>query len=232
MMDKTSDKLFCMITCAIVASLVGFGAMAALMLVGGWTLIQAVFAAAVVWAVLTGVLLLSVCGNVGLTAQESADKARAEMAAARLRVQGAVPASNAVTPRPAPDRTPAKPAAAAPVVAAAEPSPAPAAPAAVETAEVEGTRPQALTAARDGKADDLKQIKGVGPKMEKMCNALGFYHFDQIAAWTASEVAWVDQNLEGFKGRVTRDAWVEQAKTLAAGGETEFSKRVEDGDVY
>jgi predicted flap endonuclease-1-like 5' DNA nuclease len=45
-------------------------------------------------------------------------------------------------------------------------------------------------------------------------------------------VAWVDQNLEGFKGRVSRDDWVEQAKLLAAGGETEFSKKVDKGDVY
>jgi NADH-quinone oxidoreductase subunit E len=82
------------------------------------------------------------------------------------------------------------------------------------------------------RADDLKRIKGVGPKLEKLCNRLGFYHFDQIAAWTADEVAWVDQNLEGFKGRVTRDNWVEQARLLASGGETEFSKKVDKGDVY
>ncbi|WP_371223559.1 NADH:ubiquinone oxidoreductase [Roseovarius sp. 2305UL8-3] len=98
--------------------------------------------------------------------------------------------------------------------------------------ENEGTRPEALSAARDGKADNLKEIKGIGPKLEKLCNAMGFYHFDQIAAWTDDEVAWVNANLEGFKGRVSRDNWVEQAKILAAGGETEFSKRVEDGDVY
>lgn len=96
----------------------------------------------------------------------------------------------------------------------------------------EGTRPAGLDGPRDGVADDLKRIKGVGPKMEKLCNSLGFYHFDQIAAWTADEVAWVDANLEGFKGRVTRDTWVEQAKLLAAGGETAFSKKVDDGDVY
>ena len=96
----------------------------------------------------------------------------------------------------------------------------------------EGTKPSTLTAARDGKADDLKQIKGIGPKLEKLCNKLGFYHFDQVAAWTSDEVAWVDANLEGFKGRVSRDAWVSQAKILAAGGETEFSKKVEGGDVY
>lgn len=96
----------------------------------------------------------------------------------------------------------------------------------------EGSKPATLNAARGGRADNLKEIKGVGPKMEKMLNGMGFYHFDQIAAWSADEVAWVNANLEGFKGRVTRDNWVEQAKILAAGGETEFSKRARDGDVY
>ncbi|SHH26052.1 NADH-quinone oxidoreductase subunit E [Marivita hallyeonensis] len=95
-----------------------------------------------------------------------------------------------------------------------------------------GVKPQALDGPRDGGADDLKQIKGVGPKLEQLCNDLGFYHFDQIAGWTAEEVAWVDENLKGFKGRVSRDNWVEQAKTLASGGETEFSSRVKTGDVY
>jgi predicted flap endonuclease-1-like 5' DNA nuclease len=96
----------------------------------------------------------------------------------------------------------------------------------------EGSKPETLSGPRDGKADDLKQIKGVGPKMEILCNQLGFYHFDQVAKWSDAEVAWVDANLEGFKGRVSRDNWVDQAKTLAAGGATEFSKRVEKGSVY
>ena len=104
-----------------------------------------------------------------------------------------------------------------------------AAPAAVGAAV---TKPAALTAPRDGGADDLKAIKGVGPKLEALLHSLGFYHFDQIAAWTAAEVGWVDENLEGFKGRVSRDGWVDQAKVLAAGGETEFSKKVKKGDVY
>ncbi|MDN5787741.1 NADH-quinone oxidoreductase subunit E, partial [Pseudorhodobacter sp.] len=89
---------------------------------------------------------------------------------------------------------------------------------------VAGTKPKGLKAARGGNPDDLKQIKGIGPKLEKLCNSLGFFHFDQIAGWTADEIAWVDENLAGFKGRVTRDTWVEQAKILAAGGTTEFSK--------
>ncbi|QFT92688.1 NADH dehydrogenase subunit E [Roseovarius sp. THAF9] len=95
-----------------------------------------------------------------------------------------------------------------------------------------GTKPEVLSGPRGGSADNLKEIKGVGPKLEGVLHKMGFYHFDQIASWTDEEVAWVDQNLEGFKGRVSRDNWIEQAKTLAAGGETEFSKRVDKGDVY
>lgn len=96
----------------------------------------------------------------------------------------------------------------------------------------EGTKPALLKKARAGGADDLKRIKGIGPKLEGVCNKMGVYHFDQIAAWSADEMAWIDANLEGFKGRAKRDNWVEQAKTLAAGGETEFSKRVGKGSVY
>ncbi len=35
-----------------------------------------------------------------------------------------------------------------------------------------------------------------------------------LAAWTPAEIAWVDQNLEGFRGRATRDEWVAQARVL------------------
>ncbi|MHA6263993.1 endonuclease [Arenibacterium sp. CAU 1754] len=112
---------------------------------------------------------------------------------------------------------PAPAAKAAPAPKAAEP-----APAATATA---ADAPATLSAARAGGADDLKLIKGVGPKLEILLNTMGFYHFDQVASWTDKEVAWVDQNLQGFKGRVSRDNWVEQAKILASGGETEFSAR-------
>ncbi len=95
-----------------------------------------------------------------------------------------------------------------------------------------GEKPQMLSAARAEGADDLKLIKGVGPKLEKLLNSLGVYHFDQIAAWSAEEVAWVDDNLEGFKGRVSRDGWVEQARILAEGGTTEFASKVRKGEVY
>ena len=101
-----------------------------------------------------------------------------------------------------------------------------------KNSETAGTKPATLDAPRSEGADDLKMIKGVGPKLEKVVNSLGFYHFDQVAAWTSDELAWVDQNLEGFKGRATRDAWVEQAKKLASGEETEFSSRAKKDDIY
>lgn len=98
---------------------------------------------------------------------------------------------------------------------AAAPTPEPEPAYEIPVYEGEPERPSAMDAPRDGKPDDLQQIKGVGPALEKLCHSLGFYHYDQIANWTEAEVAWVDQNLEGFKGRVTRDQWVSQAKTLA-----------------
>ncbi|MCP1335596.1 NADH-quinone oxidoreductase subunit NuoE [Futiania mangrovi] len=87
-----------------------------------------------------------------------------------------------------------------------------------------------LLKAPKGEADDLKKISGVGPKLETLLNEMGFWHFSQIAAWTPENVAWVDARLK-FKGRIERDDWIGQAKILAGGGETEFSKRVEKGDV-
>ena len=98
-----------------------------------------------------------------------------------------------------------------------------------ESAQV---KPATLDTPRAGAADDLKRIRGIGPRLEALCHSLGFYHFDQIAAWTPEELAWVDRHLEGFKGRASRDEWVAQARALAAGEETEFSKRVDKGDVY
>jgi len=100
-----------------------------------------------------------------------------------------------------------------------------------EAGAAPGTKPETLDAPRAGKADDLKMIKGVGPKLEALLHKLGFYHFDQVANWTEDEVSWVDQNLEGFKGRVSRDNWVEQARQLADGKETEFSARAKKGEV-
>ena len=92
-------------------------------------------------------------------------------------------------------------------------------------------RPQAATLAAGEKPDDLKLISGVGPVIEKKLHELGVVKFAQIAAWNDENIAWADGYLK-FRGRIKRDNWVEQAKTLAAGGETEFSKRASKGGVY
>lgn len=75
-------------------------------------------------------------------------------------------------------------------------------------------RPAALAAPRGGVKDNLKQIKGIGPRIEASLNELGIFHFSQIARWSKKNVAWVDQHL-AFKGRIDRENWIEQAKTLA-----------------
>lgn len=91
-------------------------------------------------------------------------------------------------------------------------------------AKAPGKKPRVLKNARRGNADDLKLIKGVGPKLEALLNRLGFYHFDQIANWSEEEVDWVDHHLEGFRGRIKRDQWIQQASILQTGELTEFAK--------
>ncbi len=92
-------------------------------------------------------------------------------------------------------------------------------------------KPEMMAKPRSGGADDLKEIKGVGPALEVTLNEMGIWHYDQIAAWSAAEVAWMDENLPRFKGRVSRDGWPEQAGILAAGGDTEVSQPVAKGDI-
>lgn len=85
-----------------------------------------------------------------------------------------------------------------------------------EAAVTEGEKPaNLLDAPRDGAADDLKKLSGVGPKLEKLLNANGVFHFDQVAAWGEDEIAYMDDKLS-FKGRIARDNWIEQATALAA----------------
>ena len=70
-------------------------------------------------------------------------------------------------------------------------------------------------AARDAGPDALTRIKGVGPKLQERLFAMGIFHLDQIADWTGAETAWIDDNIVGFKGRASRDNWVEQATALS-----------------
>ena len=80
----------------------------------------------------------------------------------------------------------------------------------------------------EGEADDLKLIKGIGPKNEKACNALGIYQFHQIADWTPDEAIWVGHHM-AFPGRIEREHWIAQARLLASGGDTEHSMAVKSG---
>ncbi len=78
-------------------------------------------------------------------------------------------------------------------------------------------KPELLKSPRGGTADDLSLISGVSEALAKELRELGIFHFDQIAKWTAGNVAWFESQLDGFKGRVTRDNWIEQAQKLASG---------------
>lgn len=79
-------------------------------------------------------------------------------------------------------------------------------------------------AGRIGPAGDLKRIRGIGVLIEKKLHSLGITSYEHIANWTASDIDRISQTLD-FKGRIERENWVEQARILAAGGQTEFSRR-------
>jgi NADH-quinone oxidoreductase subunit E len=138
----------------------------------------------------------------------------------KAKEEAAKAAELAKSAAPAP-ASPAAPVPAAPAAPAAAPAPPKPAPAPSKLAELpavgDEAKPELLKAARGGKADDLKLIWGVGPKLEAMLHRMGVFHFDQIAGWTRDNLAWVDQNLEGFKGRAERDDWIGQSKKLATG---------------
>ena len=99
-------------------------------------------------------------------------------------------------------------------VAATTDIPATAAEAPASKAPAPKAEKKATARATDG--DDLKQLSGVGPALEKKLLEAGITTFAQIAAWTAEDVARIDETLS-FKGRIEREGWVEQARTLAGG---------------
>jgi predicted flap endonuclease-1-like 5' DNA nuclease len=142
-------------------------------------------------------------------------------------------------PAPAKPVAVAKPVLVAKPAAKAKPAPAPvavkapepkAAPRIAGEDKVPGKRPVGLAAPRGGKADDLKRIRGIGKQNEGRLHGLGIWHFDQVSAWNAQESLWVGSYL-AFPGRIEREEWIKQAKVLATGKDTEFSKRVAKGMV-
>ncbi len=113
---------------------------------------------------------------------------------------------------------------------AAVAAPVAAAPAAAAALADPSGKPAGLSAPRGGKPDNLQLLEGIGPALERLCHELGIYHYDQIAGWGAAEVAWMDGNLKGFKGRVTRDRWVAQAKIIVTEGVEAFRRRGKTND--
>ena len=84
------------------------------------------------------------------------------------------------------------------------------------TAEKAAPKAQAAPVAAEGFKDDVKLIGGVGPALEKKLAGLGVTSLHQIAAWTAKDIAQIDEELN-FKGRIQREEWIDQAKDLIAG---------------
>ena len=66
--------------------------------------------------------------------------------------------------------------------------------------------------------EDLQAIKGVGPFIEEKLNALGIYTYEQISKMTSELEDTVNEAIEFFPGRVKRDQWAAQSRTLLEGG--------------
>ncbi|CRK74607.1 NADH dehydrogenase subunit E [Nereida ignava] len=260
-MSNSSGGISCAIGCWLVGAVLGLVAFVMLMLFGEYTFIQAVFMGGIVFFIAGAALSWLMCrplpalgeidasragqaptaGGIETATPAVAAKPTATAAAAATATTVSEPVAETPAPKPAakPKAAPKKPAAkkSAPKRAAAKADaptvkpPADAKKKAAKPVSASG-KPELLKKARAGGPDDLKQIKGVGPKLEGLLHSMGVFHFDQIGSWRKKEVEWVDENLEGFKGRVSRDEWVKQAKVLAKGGQTEFSKKVKKGGVY
>ena len=80
------------------------------------------------------------------------------------------------------------------------------------TADASALDENGRLSAAQGDADDLKQIKGVGPAFEKKLNEAGIYHFWQIAALTDAQLATLEEEV-GTSGKGAE--WKAQSAELA-----------------
>lgn len=121
----------------------------------------------------------------------------------------------------------------APASGKADPAPTPAPVAAPAAPQADAPKAAPKAASQAGAAvDDLKRIKGVGPKLEAALKDLGVHDLAQIAAWDEAEKTRISTALAGRLRGADLSDWVAQAGILASGGETEFSARVDKGKVY
>lgn len=73
--------------------------------------------------------------------------------------------------------------------------------------------------------DDLKRIKGIGPKLDARLKELGVTTYAQIAGWTDADLATIDAQLGAFAGRPKRDNWIEQAQLLTGGDSAAYEAK-------
>ena len=97
--------------------------------------------------------------------------------------------------------------------------------AAEEAMAVQQAAHAAPAATTESEADDLRKIKGVGPKLVVLLNGLGVTRFQQIADWTDADIARIDPQLGTFQGRIARDNLIDQAAYLARGDKAGFEAK-------
>jgi NADH-quinone oxidoreductase subunit E len=76
--------------------------------------------------------------------------------------------------------------------------------------------PANLLLRRPDEVDDIKEIRGIGPVLERVLNRLGIYLFRQIAEFTPEDIEWVSANLPEFPRRIIQERWIDQARELHA----------------
>ena len=114
-------------------------------------------------------------------------------------------------------KAPAKAKTAAPAkpeVKASAPAKKPAKAATPESGSAADTLFAVIGKASADKKDDLKKIKGVGPKLEEALNAAGIYTFEQVGKMTEKEYDLLDELLDTGKGKAKKDDWAAQVKSL------------------
>ncbi|MGB1242653.1 MAG: hypothetical protein ACPG49_09030 [Chitinophagales bacterium] len=94
------------------------------------------------------------------------------------------------------------------------PAPAETEVAAMDSVTAKNSLLNSIGTASEEEKEDLKKIKGVGPKLESVLNSIGIYTFTQVSKMTTREYELVDSLMTSFKGRAKRDEWAEQAQTL------------------
>jgi len=98
----------------------------------------------------------------------------------------------------------------------------------MKIAELEQDLTKQRIKSKDLEADDLKKIKGVGPKMEEKLNDFGLYTYRGVGTMGEAQKYRLSETLEGFQDRIERDEWVPQARELHYG---KYNERLTDAPI-